>query len=471
LKILFTLWIKCITIIKISNWTEFRKRLENKPTSSSFREYLGFLFGAKNFEENKEKKPISLISSEIYKFFDDVLASVMCCWANESDQYMAKDLCLCENGIMPFNTDEHKFQSNINDELNLLTDKKNKNNKSIKLLKSQISNICLNIFISNPYEFMNCFLNLWLNEKHKYVHKDKQYKLSMIELLVNINIPTEVILISILKNINVSKIKELKKSKHKVKGNYCFYINRDIASYEAKICHLVYSFIILNNNLKIEKNIGDIWNEMINFMNIFLESKSPSTIFWVYEILNLMLIKLPIREANNKSLRNILIDIVSRLFTTVVKISNNNYEILFEESTQIITPINPSVYELVALEVYSKNIVNVNSSLYQRFSIEKKEKKESQTSFQNEEPILTSGSEDNIKVFYKSLYDYVISGTVIKNEDLLTIYRNVGFITLKNLFYNTMKNVYLPDKNDKLIIHVRFYSFRFKQSLKTSLLL
>ena len=390
----------------------------------------------------------------------------MCCWANESDQYMGKDLCLCENGIMPYNTEEHKFQTNINDELNISIDKKNKNNKSIKLLKSQISNICMNIFISNPYEFMNCFLNLWLNEKHKYVHKDKQYKLSMIELLVNINIPTEVILISILKNINVSKIKELKKSKHKVKGNYCFYINRDIASYEAKICHLVYSYIILNNNLKIEKNIGDIWNEMINFMNIFLESKSPSTIFWVYEILNLMLIKLPVREANNKSLRNVLIDIVTKLFTTVVKISNNNYEILFEESTQIITPINPSVYELVALEVYSKNIVNVNSNLYQRYSLELKQKKDSQNNINHEESssILITNSEDNIKVFYKSVFDNVISGTIIKNEDLLTIYRNIGFITLKNLFYNTMKNVYLPDKNDKLVIHVIILNFRSKQS-------
>ena len=238
----------------------------------------------------------------------------MCCWANESDQYMGKDLCLCENGIMPYNLDEHKFQSSITEELIVLSDKKGKNNKSIKLLKSQISNICMNIFISNPYEFMNCFLNLWLNEKHKYIHKDKQYKLSMIELLVNINIPAEVILISVLKNINISKIKDLKKSKHKVKGSYCFYINKDIATYEAKICHLVYSYIILNNNLKIEKNISDIWNEAINFINIFIESKSPSTIYWVYEILNLLLIKLPIKESNNKNQRHLLIDVVSKLF-------------------------------------------------------------------------------------------------------------------------------------------------------------
>ena len=381
----------------------------------------------------------------------------MCCWVNESDSYMGKDLCLCENGIMPYNIEELKFQNSI-EELMISSDKKNKNAKSIRLLKSQIANICMNIFISNPYEFMNCFLNLWLNEKHKYIHKDKQYKLSMIELLVNINIPTEVIFVSILKNINISKIKDLKKSKHKVKGSYCFYINKDTASYEAKICHLVYSFIILNNNLKIEKNISDIWNELITFINIFIESKSPATIYWLYEILNIMLIKLPIREANNKSLRHTLIDIVSKLFSIVLKYSNNNFDILFEESTQIITPINPSMYELVAIDVYSKNLVKINSQVFEKISSDKNHKKDSINNviFDNNNTNKIN-SDDSIKVFYRQVYDNVFNGTIIKNEDLLTIYRNIGFITLKNLFYSTMKNIYLAEKNDKLIIHVDFF--------------
>ena len=64
-------------------------------------------------------------------------------------------------------------------------------------------------------------------------------------------------------------------------------------------------------------------------------------------------------------------------------------------------------------------------------------------------------SDDPIKEFYKYLYDYVLAGTVIKNEDLLTIYRNIGFITMKNLFYNSMKNIYLPDRMDKFLIHVK----------------
>ena len=365
---------------------------------------------------------------------------------------MKKDLCLCENGIMPYNIEDHKFTSISEESILVTNDKKNKN-RSIKVLKFQISNVCTNIFISNPYEFMNSFLNLWLNENNKYIHKDKQYKLSMIELLVNINIPTEVILSSIMKNINVSKIKDLKKSKHKIKGIFCYYINKETATYEAKICHLVYSYITFNNNIRVEKNITnitDIWNEMIIFFNIFLESKCPSTIYWVYEILNLMLLLLPVREAHNKALRNTLFEIVSRIFSTVLKFSNNNFEILFEESTTLITPINPSVYELIALEVYSKNIVEVKIKMFDRHSKLKNELEDNKL-----EDTKNKVSDDPIKEFYKYLYDYVLAGTVIKNEDLLTIYRNIGFITMKNLFYNSMKNIYLPDRMDKFLIHVK----------------
>ena len=163
-----------------------------------------------------------------------------------------------------------------------------------------------------------------------------------------------------------------------------------------------------------------------------------------------MLLLLPVREAHNKALRNILFEIVSRIFSTVLKFSNNNFEILFEESTTLITPINPSVYELIALEVYSKNIVEVKIKMFDRHSKLKNELEDNKL-----EDTKNKVSDDPIKEFYKYLYDYVLAGTVIKNEDLLTIYRNIGFITMKNLFYNSMKNIYLPDRMDKFLIHVK----------------
>ena len=211
---------------------------------------------------------------------------------------------------------------------------------------------------------------------------------------------------------------------------------------------MIYSFIILNNNLKNDKNKTDIWNEIISFFNIFLESKSPSTIFWVYEILNLILIKVPIKDSSNKNLRNTLVDISSRVFLSVLKFANNNFEILFEEGTQLITPLSPSVYELIVLENYSQNFVKVNDQMFEELSKEK-------VNFIFDEKKQNKLSDENVKGFYMTLYEYVISRAVIKNDDLLTVYRKIGFIILKNLFYNTMKNIYLLDKNEKLFLHVK----------------
>src|SRR5690606_6197348 len=151
--------------------------------STSFRDYLGGLFSAKTFDDITHKKTSSAISLEIFGIFEDILASFLSCWINDSENYMSKDLCLNVNGILAYNTEEMKFQNIFNEEMSLLEKKNIKQVKTSILLKSQIININLNLFISNPFEYMNKFINLWLNENNRYINKDKQYKLSMIELL------------------------------------------------------------------------------------------------------------------------------------------------------------------------------------------------------------------------------------------------------------------------------------------------
>jgi hypothetical protein len=64
-------------------------------------------------------------------------------------------------------------------------------------------------------------------------------------------------------------------------------------------------------------------------------------------------------------------------------------------------------------------------------------------------------TEETIRSFYHLLFDYVANGTILKNEELIVVYRNIGFFTLKSLFYSTMRNIYLTEKNDKLIAHIQ----------------
>jgi hypothetical protein len=442
------------------NWQEFKKLMNTKNTTSTFKDYLGSLFSSKAFEETSTKKASLQLSTEVFGIFEDVLASFICCWLTDSENYMSKDLCLSENGILAYNSEDVKFLSTYNEEFSFgimkipLGNSSNKHIKSTKVLKSQIIHINLNLFVSNPFEYMNKFLSLWLNEKNRYIVKDKMFKLSMIELLVAMNIPTEIVLGTIIKNLNVAKIKEVRKSKIKIKDVYPFIIKKDQISYEAKVCQLIYSYIIFNVNLKVDKSIIEIWNEMINFINIFMESKAPSTLLWVYEILNLMLYKLPIRDtANDKSIKQRLTNIVSILFTKTMEMAiNNKIDICFDEPSPLITPMNPSIYEKVAVEIYDKDVFKLNTPLKDKISITNLENKRSSLlDFKNEiEP-----DNETVKNFYHSLHDYVANGTILKNEELLAAYRNIGFITLKSLFYNTMKNIYLPDRNDKLTVHVQ----------------
>ena len=291
------------------------------------------------------KSNLTQIGSEIFGIFEDVLASFLCCWINDSETYMSKDLCLNENGIIAYNSDEIRFQSNLNDESS-----KKSTSRTNKQVKSQIVHIAVNIFLSNPFEFMSKFMSLWMNEKNRFIANDKQYKVSMVELLVLMNLPMEIVINTITKNINVAKIKDYKKSKIKIKDSYPYYLNKDQCIYEAKICHLIYSYIIFNKYLKVDKSIVDIWNEMLNFLLIFMESKAPSTFFWIYEILNIILYKLPIRDTTGDyTIKKRLTLLMTGLFSKTMELAiNNKMESLYEESSQLILPMSPSIYEKVA---------------------------------------------------------------------------------------------------------------------------
>ena len=446
------------------NWTEFKKLLNSKTNSSSFRDYLSSLFSSKSFEDSANKKNNSQLSLEIFGIFEDVLASFVCCWISDSENYMTKDMCLNENGILAYsNSEDYKYSSNNNEEFSFGTNKfpasgGNKHIKSTRVLKSHIIQINLNLFVSNPFEYMNKFFSLWMNEKNRYIAQDKMYRLSMIELLVSMNIPMEILLIAIIRNVNATKIREVKKSKIKIKDVYPFILSKDQVIYESRICHLIYSFIIFNYNLKIDKSIYDTWNEMINFINIFMESKAPSTILWIYDILNLLLYKLPIREtSNDKTIKNKLTTIVSTLFTKTMEMAiNNKMDVCFDEPAPLITPINPSIYEKIGSEMYDKDFFKLNTPLQQKvFQPLKDSLNSSVINLQDGNVKDQNTTEETVRSLYHSLFDYVANGTILKNEELLVAYRNIGFITLKSLFYTTMKNIYLPDRNDKLTVHVQ----------------
>lgn len=431
--------------------------------------FLSF-FGNKSVEDDENKKGND-ISLDIFELFENTLASFISCWINESDSYMTKDLCLSQNGIMIYESSlDNQFQKvdypngATTETPGVMSEKKthlSNKQKSFKTIKNQIQLISLNLFLKNPIQFMHRFLNLWLNENNNYISNDKQYKLSMIELLVSLNIPTEVILNSIYKNIDLDSIKNIKKSKNKYKDIYPYILNINDCEYESKICQFIYSYIVYNTNQKTNINSIDIWRELIGLLNYFTESKSPNTLFHCYEIINICLVKLHLKEtSSDKTIKSKLVSIIINLFNKNMEMFIcNKTDVIFESDSQIILPMSPSIYEKVSKEIVNQKIGEVKSS-YDKIGINNPNlKKKDITNKDN------NGSTDNLSMyrkdeeqslneFYQSIHDYVSDSTILKNEELLSIYRVIGFITLKNLFYSTMRYVFSSEKSDKMTTHV-----------------
>lgn len=448
-----------------------------KSSTSGINNYFGGFFGSKTSEDTDGKKGID-ISLDIYQIFENTLASLISCWTNESDSYMTKDLCLSHKGILTYgNAEDIRFQKTIDDIATsnnpsiFQNDRKfyqGKLIKSTKTIKNQIQTIALNLFLKNPFQFMYRYLNLWLNESNTYISNDKQYKLSMIELLVSLNIPTEIVLNALYKNIDIDSIKIIKKSKTKFKDVYPFILNKDLCDYESKICQFLYSYFIYNMNIKTNINIVEIWREIINLLNIFTESKSPNTLFYVYEIINICLLKLHLKEtSSDKTIKTKLVTIITNLFNKNMEMFIcNKTDVIFEGQNSLILPLPPSIYEKVAKEIVDKKIGDLKTT-YEKMGInntanpqKKNTMNEYFNNFSNNNQIdtfLLTSKEDkdqNIIGFYHSIYDYVSSGTLLKNDELLSIYRMIGFITLKSLFYSTMRYVFVSEKNDKITPHV-----------------
>ena len=428
----------------------------NNSTTYNNNQYNSIYNTSNNEETAAENANISNedIIQKILDITEDIIASLLVCWINSSENDQIKDYCLNEYGILSSEFDDVSF-----------LEKKNKTNnvniQSIQL-KQLIILILWNIYIKYPQAFMKNIIKLFMNEKNKYISKDKQYKLSIIEILSQMKIPTDIFILSISQNIDVEKIKNIEKTTNKFNGYYPYSLDKDQSIYEAKLCQLIYSYLVFGQ-FGISKNISrvdsktclDTWNEIIELANILFESKSAMTLYWLYEIINLAMYKFPIREIASsnyikKKISNLIISLFSKIFEICI---NDNYESVYAQPTQMVTPLPPSVYQSIAYELYSKKISKIPTSaesdsrskrkLKNNFEKEKNKKVEKVINKNNEKE---KEQKDALRSFYESIDDYIEDNKTIETDKLIVIYRNIGFLCLSSLFYSSMKSIFTSEK-------------------------
>ena len=233
------------------NWTEFKKNLMS--FQKNFKNYIFNIYDdnlTNGINYNKEED-ISLFSKNLYKNkVYNLLNGLILTWVNQSDKYEVYDYCLNINGILaPTQINSWNNISKI--ELQNAKEMINKNS-----IKKVIIDIAFSLFCSNSIEFIEKILDIWCfgqmglekNSSTVNASLDKQFLLSIIELIISMNVPFNVILYCI-NQILINKLKnnDTKNKKYKKDPRTKNFVTPyEYSVYEAKICHFIYSYILLN---------------------------------------------------------------------------------------------------------------------------------------------------------------------------------------------------------------------------------
>ena len=486
------------------NWQEHKNQLADllkteNPFVSFFTTSPVFDFWDKN--PNKEIKEMSsdLYHNQIF----NLLNSFLSIWINQSEKYEKFDYCINPNGTLAIdNFDYFIFRSNKQYSIA----KENWKNNSIK---SVIISISKNLFLTDSIKFIENIIYLWSQDvNNDFKSKDKQYKLSIIELLTAMEIPMDVIIFCISSYLqktfeNNNSIKKYEKNK----PNKCYKTPLDVGVREGKIFHFIYSYILLNPNSYShpnEKNeMLEIWKEIINLSKKTLEeTKIINSVCWLYEIVQLTSTKYSIYNFENKDIKsdieNTFINITNKLFDAVF---NQKTDSKFINDSKLMMPFLPHVYTNLVRELYREDdLYHINSeggksdnsgfnpklfkSKGTSENLDKKkglskttikvEKLSLETTKTPSQKLTKSGTtkeefETSISAFYEDLvkiprayahFDafvdvegpYINNNKDLINKDKLNAYYEfMAFITLKENFYLLMNSLFQDNASNKTV--------------------
>ena len=503
---------------KISYWIEFKKMLLGNETKKISDEFLGFFNNIfdKNTETEKQTDgeisamPKNLFSRQIFNLINCLLLT----WINQSDKYEDYDYCLNANGILPMN-ENAKWGTLSKEDIYHQLEKLSKNP-----IKKQVCQIAINLFKTNPIEFIDNVINIWCfssqsKERGKQiigkVFNDKQNKLSIIELLISLKIPFNILLNCIAKILQ-RKLKEIDKEKrYKKHSKLKIYITPyEFSLYEAKIFHFLYSYILLNpilditdiphnNNININnQNYNEkyeSWKEMINLLNIIIDdTKITYTYCWIYELLQLFLKKFPINQIReNTDIKKGARDIFSYVTNKLTDASfENKFDSKYVERKKIVLPFLPHVYFNIVDELFKGEVlykkVTVGSTQTEKqenqdeknnlvLNEENEQQKENYTgnninnkndkndkNSNDDVEFLLKGTKGKVNDFYRIYFSAAKVCTEYLEETLTLahdpkvlndFYRNLAYITLKENFYNILTGIYdINNINKKVIIDI-----------------
>ena len=474
------------------NWNDYKQYLISRDkTTSSFIEFISNFFDSNDFDKQEQNEEISYMPKNLYsnQIFN-LLNGLLLTWVNQSEKYVVYDYCLNSNGILP--QKEISNWNKLSDE-EILKAKREINKQPIKVI---VREIAFNLFITNPIEFFENIILLWyhkpsVNNKN-IINKvnvtiDKQYKLSIIELLISLEIPLNIILYCIGKILQ-KNIKNKNNNYKKDPIHKCISTPYDISLFESKLFHFLYSYILLNpttteksDKMKMsdfeqkESEISEIWKEMIIIINCAMyDSKILYTHCWLYEIMELTLEKYKISDINENSDIKKKINIIFNYITNKLMESafNNKYDSKYTKDNKIVLPFLPHIYlnvidELCGENLYKKETIDIHKKEEEN---EENEKDNNDNDIINDFVIINNinnkDSEElkeikgSVNKFYHHYcFSAKLSSEYIEAEQqsidptkfdkLNEYYRKISFIILKENFAKLISHIFYDNLNNQ----------------------
>ena len=444
-------------------WPDFKDKLVESQKIPS-----GFLFVLFGVDEDKKDN----LDINIKKFFNsqimNLLNSLLLTWINKSNKYEPYDFCLNDNGIFPYKKVNKEIFNDQEIREGLESIKKNP-------VKKIVRDLAINLFYIFPIEFMEAIIKIWCfsckkKSKNIEISLDAQYKLTIIEFLISLDIPLNIILYCI--NVLIQRSIRAEKEKEKrgeyikyVKENKVFNIPYKTGVFEAKLIHFLYSYILLNpfidipyviyNKEEVRNEISESWREMINFLNtIISDTKIIYTFCWIYELLEVSLIKVNIEKCIDQTVKSKLIDLFNIITEKLTNcVFNNKTDSSQLKDGRPILPYLPCMYLNIVKQIYPEfelYLYNKATDSGQNQNINTQNNIiENQTNIPDQS--LSTGINSKVNDFFDEYFSAVklcserinLSAIPLQPKELCnTFYRQIACITLKENFYKILHNMY-----------------------------
>jgi len=403
---------------------------------------LGFLQkGAAEEKKDLASTAHNDTTQAILKDLLRVIYILIYCWRLSKEFRTSADFT--SMGIAPYTFERY------NDINKMVKDNHMRIDPHAKTVKSLIISILKPLTYQYTNETVNGFLNYWIRECQKQQDLRMNPRLMKeIEILVSMNVSTEMIITALSKNqividINREYQEEMKRNK---KGPAVLSYNA--AKTEAHIFFLLYTYIsyaFIDISFLKKEYLIKLWTTALNFTKLFTISKSISTHLWLIELLNLLALKYNPKEilGDNKIKKEMHAQI-NALLVQIANTSAKNVVIYFNRpgsgadvpKFRTVAPFSPTIYSIY------KSYVSNESKVH------------SLPGSQNElgENVEVDAGQENFKIeklMFRNFEDDV------SEQSLYDRYRLFGLKTLKQVGLPVLQNSYSPERIDRVIVRTK----------------